>query len=38
MQEILVSDNSEAIAKQKEHALKFKAEENRKALLNSYRF
>lgn len=38
MQEILLSDNSEAIARQKEHALKFKAAKNRNALLNSYRF
>jgi glycosyltransferase involved in cell wall biosynthesis len=38
MQEMLVTDNSETIAKQKEHALKFRAEENKKALLNSYQF
>jgi glycosyltransferase involved in cell wall biosynthesis len=38
MQEMLITENSKIIAKQKEHALKFRAEENRKTLLNSYQF
>lgn len=38
LQELLTSDNSEMIAKQREHAIKFRPEENRKALLNSYVF
>jgi glycosyltransferase involved in cell wall biosynthesis len=38
MQEILEADTTEMITRQKEHAAKFRIEENRKALLNSYQY
>ena len=38
LKEILGSDNQQRIASQQEHVLKFRPEQNRGNLLNSYRF
>jgi len=38
LKEILGSDNQQRIASQQEHVLKFRPEQNRENLLNSYRF
>ena len=38
LKEILGSDNQQRIASQQEHVLKFRPEQNREKLLNSYRF